>query len=267
MREVSPEECKKLQLNILINVAKFCDEHDIKYSLAYGTLIGAIRHKGFIPWDDDIDIIMIRDDYERFISLYNDNNFQLIDGSHHANHLHARVTEMSTKIDFPRSAIKRKFYNGGVWVDVFPIDNVPQSEKDYRSFMKKIWFLCRLQKYGELGAKELSKGSALKKAIHGFLHLIIKPFVRPIGRITERMMIKYNEIPSDKMANVSLYYLKYPSFNSFYMNEFIDVEFEGYKFKALKNYDEFLRGIYGDYMTLPPISDRTPRHDYIAYWR
>ena len=67
MREVSPEECKKLQLNILINVAKFCDEHDIKYSLAYGTLIGAIRHKGFIPWDDDIDIIMMRDEYERFV--------------------------------------------------------------------------------------------------------------------------------------------------------------------------------------------------------
>jgi len=267
MREVTSEECKKLQLNILLNVAQFCDEHNIKYSLAYGTLIGAIRHKGFIPWDDDIDVIMMRDDYERFVSLYHDDFFQLIDGKHHANHLHIRVSDMSTQIVFPHSAIKRKLYNGGVWVDVFPIDNVPQNDKDYRSFMKQIYYLCHLQKFGELSFKSVWKGNLISKVSHGFLYLIVKPFVRPIGVLSEKMMSKYNGKHSEKVANVSLWYLKYPSFNSSLMNETVDVEFEGHYFKALKNYDEFLSGIYGDYMTPPPQNERAPRHDYIAYWR
>lgn len=267
MREVSSEDCKRLQLNILINVARFCDEHNIKYSLAYGTLIGAIRHKGFIPWDDDIDIIMMRNDYERFVSLYHDSSFQLIDGNHHANHLHVRVADMSTQIIFQHSAIKRKFYNGGVWLDVFPIDNVPQSEKKYRSFMKQVRFLCHLQKIGELNFKTVWKGNFMWKVIRGFRYMMVKPLVKPIGYLSEKMMLKYNGRYSEKVANVSLWYLKYPSFSSSLMNEIVDVEFEGYHFKALKNYDEFLRGIYGDYMTPPPLVDRTPRHDYIAYWR
>ena len=267
MREVSSEDCKRLQLNILINVAKFCDEHNIKYSLAYGTLIGAIRHKGFIPWDDDIDIIMMRNDYDRFVSLYHDSSFQLVDGNHHANHLHVRVADMSTLIVFQHSEIKRKFYNGGVWVDVFPIDNVPQSEKDYRSFMKQVRFLCHLQKCGELSFKTIWKGNLISRILRAFLYLIVKPLVRPIGVLSGKMMLKYNGNHSEKVANVSLWYLKYPSFNSSQMDETIDVEFEDHQFKAIKNYDEFLRGIYGDYMTPPPPEDRIPRHDYISYWR
>lgn len=74
MQEIDFADIKQLALNILKDVAEFCDHHDIKYALAYGTMLGAVRHKGFIPWDDDIDIMMPREDYNRFIQLYNDSN-------------------------------------------------------------------------------------------------------------------------------------------------------------------------------------------------
>ena len=80
-------------------------------------------------------------------------------------------------------------------------------------------------------------------------------------------MQKYNSKTTHTIANASLWYLKYPSFPVSYMNEFVDVEFEGHSFKALKEYDGFLKGIYGDYMKLPPLNERTPRHTYKAYWK
>ena len=260
MKEVTPDECKRLQLNILINVAKFCDDHSIKYSIAYGTLIGAVRHKGFIPWDDDIDIIMMRDEYERFIDTYHDDKYVLIHGKNMSNHLHVVVSDLSTMLHFPNSPSNRKFYKGGVWVDIFPIDKVPDNQKDYWQLMKKLWFFMRLQRIGEVAEP---KAMLLSRLIHPF----VWPFRNLFGTIGKRMICNSNKRNSKTVGNLSLWYLHYPSFPSYYMADFIDIEFEGFSFKAMKEYDGFLRGIYGDYMKLPPESEQVPRHSYIAYWR
>ena len=260
MREVTRDECKRLQLNILINVAKFCEDHDIKYSLAYGTLIGAIRHKGFIPWDDDIDIIMMRKEYERFVALYKDDKYKLIRGENMNNHLHVVVSDMSTTLRFPNSLANTKFYKGGVWVDIFPIDRVPDNPHKYVKLMKKIWLFMRLQRIGEI--KYPNSMLAVRLA-----HPLIWPFRNIFGTIGKKIMYHSNNRISRTVANLSLWYLHYPSFPLSYMNEYVDVEFEQNSFKAMKEYDGFLRGVYGDYMQLPPENERVPRHSYIAYWR
>lgn len=254
------KEVQQVSLEILKDVHEFCVKNKIKYSIAYGTLIGAIRHKGFIPWDDDIDIIMMRDEYERFVSTYKSEKYVLIHGENMSNHLHVVVSDLSTTLKFPNSPSNRKFYKGGVGVDIFPIDKVPDNENAYWRLLKRIWFFMRLQRIGEV----IDKRSMLASQI---AHSFLWPFRNMFGAIGKKMMYQSNKRVSQTVGNLSLWYLRYPSFPAYYMDVFVDVEFEGHHFKAIKNYDDFMRGIYGDYMKLPPENQRIPRHSYIPYWR
>ena len=261
MQVISSEECKKIQLDILINVARFCDENNIRYSLAYGTLIGAVRHKGFIPWDDDIDIIMMRDEYEKFVAMYQDDSFVMVRGEHQQNHLHVRIADCHTRI-VSNKGTRDEFYKNGVWVDVFPIDKVPDNKNKYKLFMRKIYLLCKLQLIAEVGGK----GRKLSyKISFNILQFFLKPFGTFFGKMALRKMTKYNHSDSNTVANVSLWYLHYPSFSIDIMKEFTELEFEGRLFHSISKYDEYLKGIYGDYMTPPPVTMRGHRHDYIAY--
>ena len=123
MREIGFSEIKRVALDILKDVAHFCDTHDIRYVLAYGTMLGAVRHKGFIPWDDDIDIMMPRDDYNRFIKLYNDHNprYQVysIENDDSYTYTMAKVFDQETvMID---NTLWRNFDKAGVFIDIFPL--------------------------------------------------------------------------------------------------------------------------------------------------
>ena len=257
MQEITQEECKRIQLNILVNVAEFCDEHDIKYSLAYGTLIGAIRHKGFIPWDDDIDIIMMRDEYERFVSLYEDSHYKLVQGKDMPNRLHVRVTDPDTCLLFSEER-RKKFEKFGLWIDIFPIDKVMESKEGYNRLLKKIKFFVNLQTTGELWRK-------------GFLahiaHILLMPFPSLFASLAKKEMMKYNNTSSSRVASLAVWYLYSPSFPATYLDDFVEIDFEGYHFKSIKRYDDYLRGIYGDYMQLPPENQRKHRHEYVAYWK
>ena len=127
VKELTIEELKAVELNILKDVAKFCEKHDIKYFLCGGTLLGAIRHKGFIPWDDDIDIAMPREDYERFFKLYNSSNTR-----YHADSLEnnpnwhmsfGRVGDTATVLY--EHTLKEKYKEYHAFIDVFPVDGIP----------------------------------------------------------------------------------------------------------------------------------------------
>lgn len=121
MREIGFSEIKGVALDILKDVAHFCDTHDIRYVLAYGTMLGAVRHKGFIPWDDDIDIMMPRDDYNRFIKLYNNHNprYQVysIENDDKYTYTMARIFDQETvMVD---NTLWRNFDKAGVFIDIF----------------------------------------------------------------------------------------------------------------------------------------------------
>lgn len=131
MRNISFEEMKKVELEILSFFADFCETHNLRYFLAYGTLIGAIRHKGFIPWDDDVDIQMPREDYDILISLFNignDSPYRLISP------LEKQSCYTIVKIIDTRTI---KIENGikndplGIDIDIFPLDGIPSVDKAY----------------------------------------------------------------------------------------------------------------------------------------
>ena len=150
-QKLSVEECKPYLLGILKHVDKFCRKNDIQYSLGYGTLLGAIRHKGFIPWDDDIDIIMTRENYDKFLSLYkNDDRYKIKKGYEIANHLHAIMTDDWTRLEYPERTTDHLFYEGGLRIDLFPMDNVID-DVDYFKGYKKITRLRKLQLQVETG--------------------------------------------------------------------------------------------------------------------
>ena len=127
MRKISDEDMKVLALTMLKDVAKFCDDHNIKYYLCGGTLLGAVRHKGFIPWDDDIDIMMPRPDYLRFLELYNGTNPRyVVKGIENDDRYwrpFAKVFDLHTELDEPIYNVKG--LTNHVFLDVFPVDGIP----------------------------------------------------------------------------------------------------------------------------------------------
>lgn len=259
MKEIGPEESKKLMLDILINVASFCDYHDIKYSLGYGTLIGAIRHKGFIPWDDDIDIIMMRDDYERFVSTYKDERYKIISGEEQINHTHIRISDSKTVLKYTKPTAQSTLYKAGLWIDVFPIDKVPDSQIDFKKFKNRITKLCELRLFGDVGSYNTYKGRIAKT--------IVKRSSGILRKYIYRNMVRYNKKDTQTVANLALYYSRVPPFPIQYMSDYIDVEFEGHSFKAISQYDSWLKGIYGDYMQLPPEDERVAHHYFTAFYK
>lgn len=123
MKEINVYELKKIQLEILDDIHRFCIQESLTYSLAYGTLLGAIRHHGYIPWDDDIDIMMPRRDYERFINLYKSNTNEVLDlrKSDTTIEMFLKICRKgSIMID---TTLKRSLW--GINIDVFPIDGIP----------------------------------------------------------------------------------------------------------------------------------------------
>ena len=139
MREIGIEEGKQIELDILKFLAKYCDEKGFRYFLAYGTLIGAIRHKGFIPWDDDIDLYMPREDYDKMIACFNKEApapFKLIEPHEKgAKHTFVKIYDERTV------KLENGSYGGrelGVDVDIFPLDGVPADQAEYDAWFDKL---------------------------------------------------------------------------------------------------------------------------------
>ena len=172
IKYLSMDEIKSVELEILKYIHNFCIENDIKYFLNYGTLIGAVRHKGFIPWDDDIDICMFRKDYEKFIDLFSkdDGIYKILsletDDKYYNNFM--KVINSKTKIEDERNY---KTYDLGIFVDIFPIDSFDDLklvEKTYKLESFKLLSFSKKEniQYGD---------SKLKDFVRLFFWTMLKP--------------------------------------------------------------------------------------------
>ena len=250
-KKMTREEIKKEQIRLLDEFACFCDKNDIKYSIISGTLLGAVRHKGFIPWDDDIDVAMYREDYDKLQKKYlekNAFNCAYLETPEISNSVYP-FGKLYSSITYTKCNDYGK--NKGIWIDIFPLDHV---EKD--DFCKKMMKKTRM--YRNIILAKNYKKQSNPGLIKHFGKIIIKLllFFIPTTFYTKRINkigIKCNNRYKGKnRANVVWgsgfrTILDYSS-----LEEPIFYQFEDKQYKGLKNYNLYLSTIYGDFMVLPP---------------
>ena len=261
-KELELEDLKRIQLEILEDVDFFCRDNNLKYSLAYGTLLGAVRHKGFIPWDDDIDIMMPRGDYQKFMETYASDRFQKRFQYGESGILlpfgkvYDTQTELIENVNHSDSP--------GVFIDIFPIDKEPIDpvlRNKIRNRLKRL-FRLKVIKSVRLNRNRNSSRNLVLLVLKTFTSFIsYSSILRDINRsITKAAvadsvsLIDYNDFNNDALK-----------FSPDTFESLISLDFEGRKFMAIKNYNEVLRMMYGDYMKLPPKEKQVTHHDYIAY--
>ncbi len=270
--KITHEEHQKIMLDIMCDFHDFCEEHGLEYCLDAGTLLGAVRHKGFIPWDNDMDICMMRSDYDRFIELVKKN------GNHINDHLIAempddtiycflKIGDARTKlIEFPDTYPEECY----IYIDVFPKDGID-------SLTLKNKLLCkRSEIYGLrhwFNKHSIPYWETRKKGIKKLVAKAAKPFVKDKNRpyrAQQRMIQKHNR----KHPLAECDYVTTLVNGEFYrisprkcFDERILLDFEGYTFWAPAGYDEWLKILYGDNYMTPPPKEKQEVHNIIAEWR
>lgn len=268
MRELSADEIKEYSLDILIDLDKVCKHLNLRYSIAFGTMIGAVRHHGFIPWDDDIDVIMPRDDYNRLVrdgsELFKTNHkIVSINENDKFGAPLPKIIDTNTKVNQIGHTSEKM--DIGVYIDIFILDKIPSVINQQKKLFKKCQFWYSAWRFS--GNAPSANNSILQSAI------------RKIVNKTNLSLYYAKKLMNvdllTKKCNSDLYTIlvfKAYSFekNIQKLNEFdecIEIEFEGHMVKMLSRYDEYLTIIYGDYMKLPPIDKQVTHHDFVAFLR
>lgn len=263
MEEITLEELQKLELEIMDEIHKYCIENNIKYYLGYGTLIGAVRHKGYIPWDDDIDIFMMRKDYNKFIKEFSSNKgYKVISIESEPNFYlpFAKVINTNTIL---KEEISSKFLLG-VFVDIFPLDEVPI--KEVKKFYRKQKVLNKALALKFRGGK---RRNIYKKIISFIAKLMLLPFSKRflINKIIKHASKYMNKECEYVGSMVALIYNKKDIWKKEFFNATIDLPFENRNYLCPKEYDKVLSNTYGDYMELPPKERQVSSHNFKAYWK
>lgn len=252
-------ELRKLQLHqleMLRELDKICRKHDIKYHLSAGTLIGAVRHKGFIPWDDDVDTEMFFDDYLKFVEVckteLDENKYflQTMDSDPYHRYIFAKLREHNTLC--VRKGQEHMKHHHGIYIDVFPLYPAPKNKVLFRIF-SSIISVCKTILWSPVGS--VSEESPSRRVRYKIYSSIPKNI--PLKIIKVLVSLCKNDVYSASLGCPVTQGLQR---NKRDYVERIEAEFEGCKFFIPANYDKILRQIYGDYMKLPPENKRTGHH-------
>lgn len=254
LTDVEIKQIQNIELEILIEFDRICRKHNILYSIDGGTLLGAIRHGGFIPWDDDADVIMNRKEYEKFLNVIDielDNSrfyFQDLNRTPGYRWGYGKLRRKQT--EFIRLNQEFMPYEQGVFMDIFVCDNVPNNYL-LRALCNVHSFIYRKAFYSMVG----------KNITHG----ITKFVYNMLSNIPEdKLKARYNNYIEfrNKQQTKWVKCLTFPACNNKYgykrewYEDTIDIEFEGVLLKGARNYVEYLTFLYGDYMKLPPVEQR-----------
>ena len=262
MKLLDIKEIQKLQLELMKELHNFLQEKNIQYYLIAGSALGAVRHKGFIPWDDDIDIAIYREDYEKFINLAKDFNtrYEVVNflNKNNCDFLLTRIYIPNTYIKL--SSIEKTKLDKRLYLDIFPLDNVPDDDAERRAFEKKI-----VKKKRTIALIDVRNYQNSKKAL--MAKKVISACLRPArGRIlkkTDALMRKYSKCETSLVCSLSSQYsfAKQVMPKSVYgtptLRAFADTEFY-----VPEQLDTYLSTLYGkNYMQVPPENKRRKGHD------
>lgn len=261
-KEITLEDIRKYQIWVLNQVVDFCNEQGLTYFLTGGTLIGAVRHQGYIPWDDDIDISMLREEYEHFIRIFPQNHPNL--------YLYCPERVKDSIYPFVKVCLRNTLFheeafndgvNLGINIDLFPIDEIAEDKVD--DTLKKV-FVLRSMGTRKAVKYTTHKGGVLAKiskyVYHKFLSCLSYSYIYKRLNVVIRAGKEGRGLPQKGI--VIWGYGKKELVDPSVFEGTTFVAFEGRQYKAPAKYDEWLRHIYGDYMQLPPEEKRISQHPH-----
>lgn len=262
-----------VQLEILLEFDRICKKHNIRYQLFSGTLIGCIRHQGFIPWDDDIDVCLIREEYDRFLEIAKielDEKFflQTYETDRNTVKRLARIRKNNTL--YLQEQYQFIKMHHGIPISLMPLDNVKPGTfigEFHRAFYQFLLVPLRKLNYCRSwdNCINKNKNKPLRKSVTILLHVISKFIPKKFtDNFHNKIACMFNGKETEYIAHLTNGATK-KRYKAFMMSrkDFFDVisgKFEGHTFPIPRNYDKLLTNIYGDYMTYPPIEEQKPKH-------
>lgn len=259
-RDITLDELRNIQLDILDKIDEYCRKNNLRYSLGGGTLLGAVRHKGYIPWDDDIDVMLPRPDYEKFISGFDGlyENYKLEGYKNRDNYF-----LLFSKVYDNRTTLIDSTHKGGIYVDVFPIDGLPVFSQvpgyidEMHAIQKQ---LRRTSKFYEWSGNKAWE----------FVKYLIKRMITPSRKVIIKQLDdffnRYDFESSDYAGSIVGVYAEKEAMKADVFRHYIELTFEGRTYSGIADYDAYLTKHYGDYMKLPPKDQQVSNHNFIAYW-
>lgn len=264
MKKLSSEEYKNRLVEMMLKIDGICRENGIWYSIVYGTLLGSVRHGGFIPWDDDMDIGMKRSDYaklKRCIAEHPELELSCIDISNHPNTIY-----VSGKICDTKTVVKESNFRTvdgyGAFIDVFLLDNIPDDEKGRKKFKAHARYLAKVIQHS--AKVRPGKPDGLKHAVllyGAFVYAHCFDTYKLVKKLDEYCR-KYNETHTDYFGVP--YFISYLKKSDF--DELVEMPFEGQMFIGPKKYENVLNSIYENYKRIPPPEERI-NHSVECYWK
>ncbi len=265
MKELTLQELKDIEFEMLKVFDAFCKENNIRYFLAYGTLLGAVRYKKFIPWDDDVDLLIPREDYQKMITLFKDSEkYRLYAMEKDENYLFpfAKLCDLTTR------KIETGYNNGvelGVDIDLFPIDSWDNDMEKAKKEAKYIHWMMMGLGWSKLESAASSNPvkTLARRCLMTFCRMLGgKYFIRKILKATIKDSQKGSSYAGVKAWCV---YGERGIIPAEAFADSVEIEFEGEKFPAPVGYDTYLTCLYGDYLPEPPKEKQKTHHGFKAY--